>query len=210
MANTMVHELETGEIAEASIPLVVTLRLLQITGGHVGVAPVPGEKTVAHPVGTEKLRALEELLIEETLEREEKVVIAAKFKAEIDLILALCKRLQIATHVIRGGMARSHTDDAIRAFRRNTDRATAMVIQPDAASLGIDLSTASHMIWYSLTSSWVNWTQACDRIALSRTSTTFTYLQVPHSVDSLLYTSLMNDTDVSRLILSNPKGLLLR
>jgi SNF2 family DNA or RNA helicase len=215
MAETFVHELEEGLVAEADIPLVVTLRLLQITGGHVGIrSPHPHNPdkmiSTAHVVGKEKLHALQDLLIEETLEREEKVVIAAKFKAELDAIIALCERLEIDVETIRGGMARDRTDAAIRAFRKPTDRATAMVIQPDAASLGIDLSTASQMIWYSLTPSWVNWTQACDRIALSRTSTTFTYLQVPHSVDSLLYQSLLNDTDVSRMILKNPRGILLR
>jgi len=210
MAEEMVHELEDGLIAEASIPLVVTLRLLQICGGHVGVMDDATAKSIAYEVGREKMRALEELLVEETLENEEHVVIAAKFKAELNDITALCNRLQIDVHTLRGGMRRDATDAAIRAFRRRTGRATVMLVQPDAASLGIDLSTASHMIWYSLTPSWVNWTQCCDRIALSGKANTFTYLQVPHSVDSLLYASLQDDTDVSKRILTHPKELLLK
>lgn len=212
MAEDMVHQLEDGVIAEASIPLVVTLRLLQICGGHVGVLTPAGDRmaSVSYEVGTEKLDALEELLVEETLENEEHVVIAAKFKSELNAIARLCKRLQIDVHTLRGGMRRDATDAAIRAFRKRTGRATVMLVQPDAASLGIDLSTASHMIWYSLTPSWVNWTQCCDRIALSGVANTFTYLQVPHSVDSLLYESLLNDTDVSRRILTHPRELLLK
>ncbi len=83
-----------------------------------------------------------------------------------------------------------------------------MIIQPQAASLGIDLSTASHMVWFSLTSSWVDYTQACDRIALSRNSTTFTYLLAQGTVDEVIYEALQSDGKVSAQILKKPSTLL--
>lgn len=208
MAEQMVTRLESGKIAEASIPLVVTLRLLQITSGFVGIGD-KGEPTTPHPLGREKLLALQEILQEEIIERDEKVVIAARFKYDLTHIEALCKRLKIPVWAIRGGVTRSDSDRAIRAFRKHDDGPAAMVIQPSAGSLGIDLSTASHMIWYSLTHSWVDWTQACDRIALSSNPTVFTYLTVPNSVDSLVREALMNDTNVSRMILNDPSSILL-
>lgn len=208
MAEEMVTMLESGDIAEASIPLVVTLRLLQITSGFVGIGD-KGQPTIPHPLGNEKLLALEEILEEEVIEREEKVVIAARFKYDLTHIERLCKRLKIPVWAIRGGVSRSDSDRAIRSFKKHDDGPAAMVMQPSAGSLGIDLSTASHMIWYSLTHSWVDWTQACDRIALSTNPTTFTYLTVPHSVDSLVRSALIDDTDVSRMILSNPRSILL-
>src|SRR3546814_20253184 len=67
------------------------------------------------------------------------------------------------------------SDEAIREFRQ-WDDAGIMVVQPQAASLGIDLSTSSKMIWYGLIPSYVDYTQCCDRIALSRNSTKFVYL----------------------------------
>lgn len=217
MAETMIAEIEEGLIAEASIPLVVTLRLQQLTSGFVGIRP-PGVDerdrplpTVYHRVGTEKLQALREILVEEYLDREldEKVVIAAKFNRDLNSITKLMADLGIPYWSLRGGYTRAETDEAIRAFKRHNTMG-AMLIQPDAASLGIDLSTAPHMIWYSLTPSWVNWTQACDRIALANTSTAYTYLLVPDSVDELLYESLLNDTNVSRTILTHPEKLRLK
>lgn len=205
MAEQMVTRLENGEIAEASIPLVVTLRLLQITSGFVGI----GDPTILHTLGREKLIALQEVLEEEIIEREEKVVIAARWRYDLSHIEALCKRLKIPVWAIRGGVSRADSDRAIKQFRRHDDGPAAMVIQPSAGSLGIDLSTASHMIWYSLTHSWVDWTQACDRIALSTNPTVFTYLIVPDSVDSLTRDALMNDTNVSRMILNKPRSILL-
>jgi hypothetical protein len=104
-------------------------------------------------------------------------------------------------------MKRADTDAAIRDFR-NLDECAVFVVQPAAGSLGIDLSTASRMIWYSLTASWVDYTQCCDRIALSRNSTTFTYLLAEGTVDEVLYNSLQEDGEVGRAILKHPENLL--
>lgn len=217
MAETMIAEIKQGLIAEASIPLVVTVRLQQLTSGFVGIRPKGLDDkdrplpTEYHRLSTEKLDALRDILVEEYLDREldEKVVIAAKYNMDLDAIAKMVADLGIPQWSLRGKQSRTDTDDAIRAFKRHDDLGV-MLIQPDAASLGIDLSTAPHMIWYSLTPSWVNWTQACDRIALSNQSTSFTYLMVPNSVDELLYESLLHDTNVSRTILTHPEKLRLK
>lgn len=212
MAQHMVTELESGHIAEASIPLVVTLRLQQITSGFVGVQErrtingKPKLVTIAHRLGFEKLDRLEEILTEETIERDEKVVIAARFVSDLNAIENLCQSLDLRSWSIRGGMKRTETTTAIREFRVHDD-AGVMVVQPAAASLGIDLSTAAHMIWYSLTPSWTDFTQACDRIALSPVSTLFTFL-LAGPVDELLYEGLQQDADVSKMILTKPRKLL--
>jgi len=213
MAQEMVTELESGAIAEASIPLVVTLRLQQITSGFVGVQErrvingKPKLVTIPHRLGFEKLNRLQEILVEEVMERDEKVVIGARFVTDLNVITDLCKNeLGIPVWSIRGGMKREETTKAIREFRHHDD-AGVMVVQPQAAALGIDLSTAAHMVWYSLPSSWVDFTQACDRIALSPISTTFTFL-IGGPVDQLLYETLQQDGDMSRLILAKPRRLL--
>jgi hypothetical protein len=64
------------------------------------------------------------------------------------------------------------------------------------------------MVWYSLTPSWVNYKQACDRIALSATSITYTYLLAKHTVDEFLYDTLQTDGDVAERLLKNPKVVL--
>lgn len=217
MAETMIAEIEEGVIAEASIPIVVMLRLQQITSGFVGLTDNDSVNISTgtrkgpartHRIGSEKLEALRELLLEEYLERDcdEKVVVAAKYVRDLDDIVRLTTALSIPLFTIRGGMHRSETDDSITKFRKHRGMGL-MLVQPDAASLGIDLSTAPHMIWYSLTNSWVNWTQCCDRIALSDNHTYFTYLQVPGSIDQIMYEGLINDTNVARYIMKKPSRL---
>jgi SNF2 family DNA or RNA helicase len=210
MAAQFFTKLKDGEIAEASIPLVVTLRLSQITSGHVGVLEPNGDKMVSRPVrvGTEKLKALKELLTEETIEREEKVVIVARWRADLAAIHKLCKTLGIPSWGIQGGMTRDESDDALRRFKNHSDGPAAMVVQPQAGGVGVDMSTASQMIWYSLTPSWVDYRQMRDRIALSAVGVQYTFLICPKTIDELVYQSLQLDGDVSHTILTRPEVIL--
>lgn len=200
MAEEMIAMLEDGDIAEASIKLVQILRLSQITSGFVTT-----ETHEIKRVGFEKSDALAEIL-EDQFEKEQKVVVAARWKPDLDLIEQMGKELGFEVYSIRGKVKRADSDKAIVDFRETTEPAL-MVIQPAAASMGIDLSTAATMVWYSHTNSWVDFTQACDRIALSRHSTTFIHLIARHTVDELLLQTLAEDTDVAQLIMGDPQSL---
>lgn len=244
LAKEMVAQIEHEDkthIVEASIALVLALRLTQITGGFAkpsggvreasgpaliapdradisrvvdtnpsgmgaNAEPESSRATSAIPVGTEKLDALEGLL-EEAQENEEKMVVAARFRPEMDAIVALARKLKLPVYEVRGGLSRSVVTDNIRSFKE-AEGAAVIVIQPQAGGVGIDLSTASHMVWYSLTPSWVDYTQACDRIALSAKATTYTYLLASKTVDELLYATLQEDGDIAETILKDPRKVL--
>jgi len=212
MAEQFITQLENGDIAEASIPLVVTLRLAQITSGYVGIIephPSNPNKQVSRPVsiGKEKIKALEEILVEEVIEKEEPAIIVAQWRHNLDAISELCKRLKIPSMSIRGGMSRSSTDDALRRFAQHEGQAAAMVVQPAAGGVGLDMRVAGHTIWYSLTSSYVNYTQMRDRNALHPNAVQHTFLIAPGTVDQLLYDTLTNDGNVAKQILTRPEIL---
>ncbi|AZS06612.1 DNA helicase [Mycobacterium phage JacoRen57] len=204
LAEEMVATLLEGEeehLIEASIPLVLTLRLTQITGGFT--KSVDGETV---QIGGEKLAVLDEIF-DEAVENEDKLVVAARFRSELDAIQTLAERKGLPVFPIRGGLTRSESSENVRAFRE-TEGAAVVVMNPQAGGVGIDLSTADHMIWYSLPTSWVDYTQACDRIALSKTSRTYTYILAKHTVDEFLYDTLQTDGDVAKALLKNPKVVL--
>jgi SNF2 family DNA or RNA helicase len=212
MAETFITQLENGEIAEASIPLVVALRLAQITSGHVGIVephPTNPDKQVSRSVkvGTEKFEALRELLLDETMEKEEPVIIVARWKHDLDAIQQLCAALKIPWWSIRGGMTRSSTDEALRRFNQHGGRAAAMIVQPQAGGVGLDMRVAGHTIWYSLTSSYVDYVQMRDRNALHHNAVQHTFLIAPGTVDQLLYDTLLNDGNVAKSILTRPEIL---
>ena len=201
MAEEMIARIKEDRYAEATIRLVQNLRLSQITSGFV-----TADDGSIQRLGREKADELAEIL-EEEFDREQKVVVAARWRPDLDLIEQLGKQLKAPVWSVRGGVTRAQSDENIHLFREHTG-AGLMVIQPSASSLGIDLSTAAHMIWYSHTPSWVDYTQSCDRIALSRTSTTFTHLIAKRSVDEVLLATLATDGEVARSIMTTPEELL--
>ncbi|QGJ94517.1 DNA helicase [Gordonia phage Yarn] len=204
LAEQMIAEIEhmkKTHTVEASIPLVLTLRLMQVTGGF---ATTPDKEVI--PVGNDKLKLLEGY-IDEAIENDEKVVVCARFRAELDAIAAMVRSKGVPCYEIRGKQKREETTTNIKNFKEYDGCAVA-AMNPQAGGVGIDLSTASHMIWYSLTNSWVDYSQACDRIALSKKATTYTYLLAKGTVDTLLYRTLHNDGNVAEEVLKNPHALL--
>jgi SNF2 family DNA or RNA helicase len=165
MAEEMVAKIRSGEYTEATIRLVQNLRLAQITSGIARTEPTPqypNGRLVR--IGSEKLRVLQDLL-EDWFEQDEKVVICARFRADIQSIAKLTTKLKAPTYLLYGGQERATRTAAITGFRETRGTA-AFIMNPQAGSLGIDLRTASTMVWYSLTQSYVDYTQSRDRIAL--------------------------------------------
>lgn len=207
MARDMVAKLRSGELTEASIRLVLDLRLSQITSGIVTTTPTEEhpEKRIVR-IGNEKLLVLQDLL-SDLFEAEEKVVVCARWKADLSAIEALSNRLKAKTFVIRGGQKRLDRDAQHQTFQK-VEGPACMVVQPAAGGLGIELGSASTMIWYSLTNSYVDFTQTEDRIALSRRSTSFMYLLARGTVDELRYEANLEDGDVVKQVQASPERLL--
>lgn len=207
MAEEMVARIHSGEITQASIKLVQSLRLRQITSGIAKTEPTeeyPQGRLVR--VGHEKLEAMKEILAD-LFEAEEKVVVGAHFVGDIMAIHKMCEELKVKSFVLRGGVPRRQRDQDIESFRK-MDGPACFIAQPQAASLGIDLRTASILIWFSLTPSYVDYTQFEDRIALSDKPTTFMYLIAQGTVDELLYRTLQEDGDIAKAIMKSPEAIL--
>jgi len=207
MAEDMVARIHTGEITEASIRLVQRLRLQQITSGITKASPTP-----AYPsgrlvtVGGEKLRMIESRL-EDLMEADEKVVIGALFKADIQRLINLGKKLKVPVFTIHGGIKHSERAAAPAAFRKVSGGAI-FIGQPAAAGEAIDLSCASILQWYSLPSSWVNFRQFSDRIALSDKPTFHEFYLASGTIDHLMYETLMEDGDIGKKMIQSPERLL--
>lgn len=215
MAEEMVAKLKSGEITEASIPLVQTMRLAQISSGVARAIPTPAELAAGKPgklvrIGTEKVEAIESIL-SDLFEADEKVVVAARFTHDIVAVAEVVKKLKADCFVLQGrrkgpNQDRSSRTAAIARFKE-MDGPACFVVQPQSGSMGIDLSTASTLIWFSLTSSWVDYTQMNDRIALNPHAVSIMYL-IASPADVLLYETLQEDGDVGRAVITSPDRLL--
>lgn len=199
MEREMLAKLANGEITTAQIKLVQALRLSQITSG---LAKTDEGKLYA--IGKEKLNVTRELL-RDLFDADEKVVVAARFRGDLQRLAKLGQDLGVKTHSIRGGQGRRGRDKVLCDFREGS-APRLMLVQPQAASLGIDLSSASIMLWYSLTTSYVDFTQTCDRIALSNKPTWFMYLLAKDTIDESIYLSLQEDRDLAEVMLERFKS----
>jgi hypothetical protein len=206
MAEDMVARIRTGEITEATIKLVQSLRLQQITSGFAKTEPTkdyPKGRLVA--VGREKLRAIEDRL-EDLMEADEKVVIGALFKADIARIIKLGKKLGVPTFAIHGGVKQVDRAPIPQQFSKVAGGAI-FIGQPAAAGEAIDLSAASILQWYSLPSSWVNFKQFSDRIALSKKPTFHEFFLATGTIDWVRYQTLLEDSDIGKKMIQSPELL---
>ena len=207
MAEDMIARIESGEITEASIKLVQGLRLQQIASGLAKTLPTP-----EHPhgrlqiIGSEKLRAIQDRL-EDLMEADEKVVIGAQFKGDIARLIQVGKQLKVPTFALHGGTKASERGRMPEDFRKVKGGAI-FIGQPQAAGEAIDLSCASILQWYSLPTSWVQYRQFTDRIALSDRPTFFEYYLAANTIDFLRYETLMEDGDIGKKMILSPERLL--
>jgi SNF2 family DNA or RNA helicase len=207
MATEMIARLKSGEITEAPIALVQGMRLAQIAGGLVKTTPMnPEEEGKLIRVGTDKLEVLADVL-EDLYDSDLKVVLGARFRADISAIVELHQKTKVPIFQVHGGIKANERASQWRGFNQISAPA-AFIGQPAASSLGIDLRSSSTMIWYSLTNSWTDFTQFEDRIALSPVSTSYMYLIAKGTVDELIYETLLGDGDLGRAILQHPDRLL--
>lgn len=211
MAEEMVARIQSGEITEASIALVQAVRLAQIASGVARTLPTPDypEGRLAR-IGTDKSDALESIL-SDLFEADEKVVVAARFTHDIQEVVRICEKLKVTSFTMQGrrkgpGQDRKSRSAALAKFKA-MDGPACYVVQPQSGSMGIDLSAASTLIWYSLTPSWVDYTQMNDRIALNPHSVSIMFLMAA-PVDYLLYQTLQEDGDVAAAVIASPERLL--
>lgn len=145
---------ETSEVSAANI-LTKLLRLSQLCGGHL--TDDAGNHTV---VSKAKLEATEDIL-DSVLAEGKKLVIMARFVAELDDIQTLLEKKHIGYAVVRGGVKDRQSE--IDRFQ-NDDDCKVFVGQIAAAGLGITLTAASTMLFYSMDYSMSNFEQAKARI----------------------------------------------
>jgi SNF2 family DNA or RNA helicase len=206
MAEDMVARIKTGEITEASIALVQSLRLRQLSGGIART-----KETKEYPkgrqviIGKEKLEVLESRL-EDLMEAGEHVIIGASFRADLQRIEKMCDKHRWKNFVVMGGVDRRERQKMRIQFENHAEGAI-FIGNPAAASEGIDLRSAAILIWYSLPTSWVHYQQFMDRNALHPGPRFVEYL-IASGMDQLVYETLLGDGEVGKMMITSPERLL--
>lgn len=193
-------QLADSEVSAVNV-LTRLLRLSQLTGGFL-----TDDDGKAHAVSKAKLEALSDV-IDSALEENRKLVIMARFVAELDAIQEFLNKRHIGFAAVRGGI--KNRSEEIRCFQENED-CRVFVGQIAAAGLGITLTSASTMVFFSLDYSMSNFEQAKARIhRVSQKETChYIYLVAEDTVDLKVLKALRDKADLARMLVDDyRKGL---
>ena len=196
----MVHDsfiaINGGEVTAANV-LTRLLRLSQLTGGFL--RSDDSERPV--PVSNAKLSALSDI-VDGMAEEGKKLVIIARFLPEIDAIRKLLEQKTIHYSVVSGEI--KDRDEQVRLFQTDPDT-TVFIGQIATAGLGITLTAADTMVFYSLDYSMSNFEQTKARIHRvgQRNPCTYIYLVAAGTVDEKVLKALRDKADLARILIDD-------
>ncbi len=189
-------ELGKGEVTVTNI-LTRLLRLSQLTGGFIG----DDEGSAPVRISTVKMAALEDI-IDETLQEGKKLVVIARFVAEINAICKWLEKQGIGYSCVMGGV--KDRDKQVAEFQNNPV-VSVFVGQVAVAGLGLTLVASSTLVFYSMDYSMSNFEQAKARIHRvgQKQNCTYIYLLAKGTVDVKVLQALRDKADVAKLLVDD-------
>ena len=176
------------------------LRLTQLTGGFLS----GDQDAAAESVSSAKLNALNDL-IDSAMENGQKLVIIARFMPEIHEITKMLDQKGIRYSQISGEIR--DRDEQVEAFQ-NDPETRVFVGQIATAGLGITLTAASTMVFYSLDFSMANFDQCRARIHRmgQHHPCTYYFLIARGTVDEKVLKALRNKCNLAKAIVDEFNG----
>lgn len=188
-------ELAEGEVTATNV-LTRLLRLSQLTGGFLG-----DDDGVVTSVSAAKLNALSDI-IDEAESEDKKLVVIARFVPEIRAIEKLLQKKSLPYSLIMGGV--KDRDVQVSQFQNDPD-VRVFVGQIATAGLGITLTAASTMVFYSLDYSMSNFEQTKARIHRvgQKHNCSYLYLTAKGTVDEKVLKALRTKADLAKTLVDD-------
>ena len=190
-----------AELAEGSVTvtnvLSQLLRMSQLTGGYVGNDDAGGITQVS----TAKLDALSDL-VDGAVADGRKIVVIARFVPEIHAIGKMLEKKKIRYAQISGEIR--DRDEQIAAFQNDPDLPV-FIGQIATAGLGITLTAASLMVFYSLDYSMSNYEQTRARIHRvgQKNECTYIHLVARGTVDEKVLKALHDKANLAKSLVDD-------
>ena len=195
-------ELANGGTISASTVLTKLLRLQQFTGGFV----IADGEEKPQQIGTGKINALEDIVDDYVIDSGKKLVIFARFRAELDLIQKLLDKKKLKYGVIYGDIKLSDRGEIVKDFQEN-EETKVFLAQIDTAGLGITLTAADTCVYYSVNFNYAAYSQSLARIHRigQRNTCTYIHLTTKRTVDELIMKALHKKEDLAKTIVDDWK-----
>ena len=196
-------ELDSGGQITATTVLTKLLRLQQLTGGFL----VKDDASKPEQVSRAKLDALSDIIEDYVIGSGKKLVIFARFIAEVKAIIDLvAKQLprgkkQVA---IYGDIKKEDRGDIVKQFQEDPNT-TVFIGQIDTAGTGITLTAADTCVYYSKNFNYATYSQSLSRIHRigQRNICTYIDLEVDKTIDELISQSLAKKEDMAKTVVDD-------
>ena len=195
-------ELSKGEVTATNI-LTRLLRLQQITGGFIR----PDEESERYEqISSAKINALEDI-IDTAISENKKLVVIARFIPEIREICRMLDKKKIKYGHICGEVKDRAAE--VDAFQNNPD-CMVFVGQLQTVSMGLTLTAASTMVFYSLSYNFADYSQARARIHRigQKNNCLYIHLVVKNTVDETVLKALEQKENIATKIVDDWRSIL--
>lgn len=194
LRDELVAQIGDGVVTGAN-PLTKTIRLRQIVAGYVVQDGEPDEPRVVHWVDSSKADALRDVL--EDIPPDEKIVVFCDYRPELDQVREIAEKLGRVYGEVSG--ARKDLTDR----GEYSPECTMLGVQYQSGGVGIDLTAARYVFFFSPTWSLTNYEQALKRLHRpGQRRTVFAYnLVASGTVDEVVYRALQEKRDVVEAVL---------
>lgn len=195
-------ELSNGQTITASTVLTKMLRLQQLTGGFL----MTDESSKPQQISSGKIDALEDIIDDYVIGAGKKLVVFARFRAEIDLIANLLTKKKVRFGQIYGDIPLDRRGEIVKDFQSNPNTMV-FLAQIDTAGLGITLTAADTCVYYSVNFNYAAYSQSLARIHRigQRNTCTYIHLTVEKTIDELVLKALQKKEDLAKTIVDNWK-----
>ena len=196
-------ELDGGGHITATTVLTRLLRLQQLAGGFL----VQDDAQKPQLVSRAKLDALGDIIEDYVIESGKKLVIFARFIAEVKAIMELADKVlpkELKQVAIYGDIKKEDRGDIVKQFQE--DPKTVLFIgQIDTAGTGITLTAADTCVYYSKNFNYATYSQSLSRIHRigQRNCCTYIDLEIEGPIDELISKALSRKEDMAKTVVDN-------
>lgn len=193
-------ELENGGQITATTVLTKLLRMQQLTGGFL----VEDDGGKPRLVSRSKLDALADIIQDYVIDGDKKLVIFARFLAEVHEIIRMTEKILPAGKkavAIYGEIKKEDRGEVVRRFQEDPDTVI-FIGQIDTAGTGITLTAASTCVYYSKTYNYATYEQSLSRIHRigQRNRCTYIDLVIERTVDEMITKALAKKEDIAKTV----------
>lgn len=196
-------ELDGGGHITATTVLTRLLRLQQLAGGFL----VQDDAQKPQLVSRAKLDALADIIDDYVIGSGKKLVIFARFIAEVKAIMELADKVlpkELKQVAIYGDIKKEDRGDIVKQFQE--DPKTVLFIgQIDTAGTGITLTAADTCVYYSKNFNYATYSQSLSRIHRigQRNCCTYIDLEIEGTIDELISKALSRKEDMAKTVVDN-------